>query len=305
MSVSLNQVDLNLFIVFEAIYAKRNLTRAAEVLRITQPAVSNALARMRATFNDPLFVSAPGGMVPTRVAENMFGRVAEALQLLNYSIREGNQFDPATAEKTFRVSMSDLDEALILPTLGRILEREARGIRVESYSTRRKDVARQLASGMLDLAVDAPLLNDPQLRSMPMMEGTYVCILREHHPLAGQPLTLDSYLSLDHIHVSSRPQGMGHVDVALNKLGKRRNIKMRVRHYLVAPQIMLESDLALSAPLRLAQGYPTKVLELPFTLPSMALHLYWHRSADLDQANQWLRKKLLAVVSANTVQSGT
>jgi len=297
MPVSLNQIDLNLFIVFEAIYAKRNLTRAAELLRITQPAVSNALARMRATFNDPLFVSTPGGMVPTPLAENMFGRVSEAIKLLDSSIREGSRFDPATAEKTFRISMSDLDEALILPTLSRILEREAPGIRIESFYTRRKDVLRHLASGTLDLAVDAPLLNDPQLRLVPMREEAYVCVLREHHPLANEPLTLESYLSLGHIHVSSRRQGMGHVDVALNKLGKRRDIKWRVRHYLVAPQIMLESDLALSASPRLVQGYPVKIFDLPFDLPPMALYLYWHRRADLDQAHQWLRKMLLDVVS--------
>lgn len=299
MPLSLNRVDLNLFIVFEAIYAKRNLTRAAEILCLTQPAVSNALARMRAAFNDPLFVSTPGGMVPTPVAENMFGRVAEALQLLNSSIQEGNRFAPATAEKTFRVSMSDLAETLILPAVGEILQSQAPGVRIESYYTSREDVSRQLASGLLDLAVDAPLLNDPQLRLASMLEETYVCMLREDHPLADRPLTLESYLSLGHIHVSSRRQGMGHVDVALNKLGQRRNIKMRVQHYLVAPQIVLASDLALSAPLRLARGYPAKILDLPFTLPPLALHLYWHRSADLDQANQWLRAKLLSVVGAS------
>jgi len=299
MPVSLNRVDLNLFIIFEAIYAKRNLTRAAELLCITQPAVSNALARMRTTFNDPLFVSTPSGMVPTPVAENMFGRVAEALQLLNSSIQEGNRFDPATAEKTFRVSMSDLAETLILPALGEILEGDAPGIRIESYYSSRDDVSRQLASGMLDLAVDAPLLNDPQLRLTPMMEEEiYVCMLRESHPLTDRPLTLDTYLSLGHIHVSSRRQGMGHVDMALNKLGKRRNIKMRVQHYLVAPQIMLETDLALSAPLRLAKAYPAKIFKLPFALPPVGLHLYWHRSADLDQANRWLREKLLGVLAS-------
>ncbi len=298
MASAWNRVDLNLFVVFEAIYAKRNLTRAAESLRLTQPAVSNALARMRATFGDPLFVSTPGGMVPTPVAENMVGRVAEALQLLHSSVQEGNRFDAATSDKTFRVSMSDLAEALILPALGRILEREAPGVRIESYYTSRDEVSRQLASGMLDLAVDAPLLNDPQLRLMPMMEEAYVCMLRAGHPLAQRPLQLEDYLSLGHVHVSSRRQGMGHVDLALHRLGRRRDIRMRVQHYLVAPQIVQQTDLALSAPLRLAAGHPLRVLQLPFALPALSLHLYWHRSADLDQANQWLRDKLRSVMQA-------
>lgn len=289
----LHRVDLNLFVVFDAIYAKRNLTRAAEQLCITQPAVSNALARLRRTFNDPLFVSTASGMVPTPVAENMVGRVAEALQLLNSSVQEGNRFEPATAEKTFRVSMSDLAETLLLPALGRVLEHEAPGLRIESYYTSREDVSRQLASGMLDLAVDAPLLNDPQLHLTPMMEERYVCMLRRDHPLAAAPLALDDYLSLGHLLVSSRRQGLGHVDAALTKLGRHRKIQMRVQHYMVAPQIVLETDLALSAPLRLARGYDLRIVELPFEVPPLGLHLYWHRSADRDQGNQWFRDRLL------------
>ena len=145
----LNQVDLNLFVVFETIYAKRNLTWAAEVLCISQPAVSNALMRMRKTFNDQLFVSTPQGMVPTPVAENIAGRVGEALQLLNTSVQEADRFQPAFAKKTFRVSMNDLAEALLLPALGEILRLQAPGIRIESYFSNRRDVPQELAAGAL------------------------------------------------------------------------------------------------------------------------------------------------------------
>jgi DNA-binding transcriptional LysR family regulator len=289
----LNQVDLNLFVIFETIYAKRNLTRAAEVLCISQPAVSNALARMRKTFNDQLFVSTPQGMVPTPVAQNIVGRVGEALQLLNASVQEADQFVPGSAEKVFQVSMNDLTETLMLPALGDVLQREAPGIRIESYFSNRRDVVRELATGALDLAIDAPLISDPQLCHGPLMSERYVCMLRRGHPLAGRALTLESYLALGHIHISSRREGLGHVDAALNRLGKQRNIRMRVQHYMVAPQIALRTDLALTAPLGLIQGIDAVQLELPFALPAMEWHLYWHRSADRDQANAWLRKQLL------------
>lgn len=289
----LNQVDLNLFVVFETIYAKRNLTRAAEVLCISQPAVSNALLRMRKTFNDQLFVSTPQGMVPTPVAENIAGRVGEALQLLNASVQEADLFLPASAQKVFRVSMNDLTETLLLPALGDVLQRQAPGIRIESYFSNRRDVSRELATGALDLAIDAPLINDPKLCHCPLTSERYVCMLRKGHPLAGQALSLENYLALGHIHISSRREGLGHVDAVLNKLGKPRKIRMRVQHYMVAPLIAMRTDLALTAPLGLVQGYDAIQLELPFELPALESHLYWHRSADRDQANAWLRDQLL------------
>lgn len=291
-AMRLNQVDLNLFVIFETIYAKRNLTRAAEVLCISQPAVSNALARMRKTFDDQLFVSTPHGMVPTPVAENIVGRVGEALRLLDASVQEGKVFDPATAQKVFRVSMNDLAETLLLPLLGDQLQRQAPGVRVESYFSSRREFGRELAAGRLDLAIDAPLVSDPQLLHAPLLSEPYVCFLRQGHPMAGQPLTQERYLALDHIHVSSRREGLGHVDTALNQLGLQRRIQMRVQHYLVAPQVARRTDMALTAPARLVRDETLLALPLPFPVPPLALHLYWHRGADGDHANTWLRRQL-------------
>ena len=124
------KLDLNLFVVFASIYEKRNLTRAAEALFITQPAVSNALARMRKALNDPLFVSTPSGMVPTPLAENIVGRVREALQLLEASATAGDIFVPATSQRTFRLSMPDLTEAMLLPALGELLQQQAPGMNI-------------------------------------------------------------------------------------------------------------------------------------------------------------------------------
>jgi DNA-binding transcriptional LysR family regulator len=285
----LSQVDLNLFVVFDAIYAKRNLTRAAEVLCITQPAVSNALARLRKTFDDQLFVSTPRGMVPTPVADNIYSRVSEALLLLNSSVHESDVFNPAQAKKVFRLSMNDLSESLLLSRLTETLEREAPGIQIESYFTARQDLAKELESGAIDIAIDAPLVVDPHLRHSRLIDVKYVCMLRKGHPWQGERMSMRDYLKLGHIHISSRRTGLGVVDTELHRLGHKRHIQMRVQHYMVAPQIAMRSDLALTGPDHLLKDYDARLVELPFELPTMGWHMYWHRSSDKDQANRWLR----------------
>lgn len=294
--MGLSKLDLNLFVVFEAIYNKRNLTRAAEVLSITQPAVSNALARLRRTLNDPLFVSTPAGMMPTPMTENIIGRVREALQLLYSSVYEGDVFDPASSERVFRLSMSDLAEALMLPALGELLQRHGPGVNVRSYYTDRGEVPTALANGAVDIAIDAPLIDDPHLHQAPLMRDRYACMIRHDHPFKGHALSMTDYLAMGHIHVSSRRKGSGHVDTELARLGQRRNIQMRVQHYMVAPLIAMRSDLALTAPLRLLQRYPARILELPFEVPDLEYHCYWHRSVGQDRGNQWLREQLMRLM---------
>ncbi len=299
------KLDLNLFVVFEAIYDKRNLTRAAEMLFITQPAVSNALARMRKAFADPLFVSTPTGMVPTPLSENIIGRVREALQLLETSATEGDVFVPAASERTFRLSMPDLTEAILLPALGEVLQQQAPGMRIESYFTPRSEVAAALATGKIDFAIDVPLIDDPQLHQAPLGSDRYACMLRHDHPFAADTLTMDDYLALGHIQVSSRRQGSGLVNAELHKLGKRRQMQMRVQHYMVAPLIALRTDLALTAPVQLLQRYDARILELPFPLPNLAWHLYWHRSGEQDQANRWVRGEVIRLMNEMAARSGT
>jgi DNA-binding transcriptional LysR family regulator len=299
------KLDLNLFVVFEAIYDKRNLTRAAETLFITQPAVSNALARMRKAFADPLFVSTPTGMVPTPLSENIIGRVREALQLLETSATEGDVFVPAASERTFRLSMPDLTEAILLPALGEVLQQQAPGMRIESYFTPRSEVAAALATGKIDFAIDVPLIDDPQLHQAPLGSDRYACMLRHDHPFAADTLTMDDYLALGHIQVSSRRQGSGLVDAELHKLGKRRQMQMRVQHYMVAPLIALRTDLALTAPVQLLQRYDARILELPFPLPDLAWHLYWHRSGEQDQANRWVRGEVIRLMNEMAARSST
>ncbi|NRH29885.1 LysR family transcriptional regulator [Pseudomonas sp. MS19] len=294
--MNLNKVDLNLFIVFDAIYTEANLTRAGQIIGITQPAVSNALARLRETFNDPLFVRTAQGMVPTPMAQNIIGPVRNALQQLRISVQESRIFNPLQASKTYRISMTDLSEAVILPPLFQRLRRLAPKVSIESMLSRRRDTTKELAAGRLDFAVDAPLNTDAQVRHVKLMEDRYVCAVRRGHPMAKDKISLDEYLALSHIHISSRRSGLGYIDLALGKMGIQRTISLRSQHYLMASTVLQNTDMAMTVPERFARNNDLHYIELPVKdVPSLETHLYWHESTDQDPANRWMREQLIEI----------
>jgi len=287
--------DLNLFLVFDTIYTERNLTQAAKSLAITQPAVSNALARLRKLFNDELFVRSARGMQPTPVADSIVQNVSEALGLLKTSILEREEFDPARTERTFQFSMTDLTEAVVLPKLIPYFEKSAPNVTLQSYYVKRQELFRNLSRGELDFAVDVPVVEDPQLNHQSLFSDDYVCVLRHGHPALSKEFTLETFLELQHIHVSSRRKGLGQIDLALLKYDVERRIKLRVQHYRVAAEIVSTTDLSLSLPRFLAREYDLAILPLPFHAAQLDFHLYWHRQSDSDGAHRWLREALLTL----------
>ncbi|MCH2341249.1 MAG: LysR family transcriptional regulator [Pseudomonas sp.] len=298
--MNLNKVDLNLFIVFDAIYTEANLTRAGQIVGITQPAVSNALARLRETFNDPLFVRTAQGMVPTPMAQNIIGPVRNALQLLRVSVQESRTFNPLQANKTFRISMTDLTEAVVLPPLFQRLRRLAPNVKIESMLAKRRETTKELAAGRLDFAMDAPLNTDPQVRHVKLLEDRYVCALRRGHPLAKDKLSVEEYLSLSHIHISSRRSGLGMVDLALGKMGQQRKIALRSQHYMMATQVIQQTDMAVTVPERFARRHDLYQVPLPVDIPPLETHIYWHESTDQDPANRWMREQMIEIAQQVT-----
>lgn len=298
--MNLNKVDLNLFIVFDAIYTEANLTRAGQIVGITQPAVSNALARLRETFNDPLFVRTAQGMVPTPMAQNIIGPVRNALQLLRVSVQESRTFNPLQANKTFRISMTDLTEAVVLPPLFQRLRRLAPNVKIESMLAKRRETTKELAAGRLDFAMDAPLNTDPQVRHVKLLEDRYVCAMRRGHPLAKDKLSVEEYLSLSHIHISSRRSGLGMVDLALGKMGQQRKIALRSQHYMMATQVIQQTDMAVTVPERFARRHDLYQMPLPVDIPPLETHIYWHESTDQDPANRWMREQMIEIAQQVT-----
>jgi DNA-binding transcriptional LysR family regulator len=294
--MKLSDIDLNLFVVFNAIYTEGNLTRAGEIIGITQPAVSNSLSRLRTLFDDPLFVRTADGMIPTPVAQNIIGSVRQALDLFRSSVQESEHFDPLLSDKRFRISMSDLQQAVYLPSLLKSMKKRAPNTAAECYQVKRRDLSIELASGNLDLAFDVPLTPDPQIKHTRLKSIPQVCVIRKDHPIIKGPLTLENYLRLEHLHISSRRGGLGMVDLALGKMGEKRNIAVSTQHYMSTAQLVAGSNLAVTAPLHFAEFLcnvvPVKFLPLPFDVQEIETHLYWHESTDKDQANQWLRKMI-------------
>ncbi|MCK7597513.1 LysR family transcriptional regulator [Microbulbifer sp. CAU 1566] len=291
----LEKVDLNLFVVFDALYREHSVTKVAQLLNLTQPAVSNALGRLRQTFDDQLFVKTREGMSPTPVADSVVKDVRQALVLLGRSVGSNARFDPARSEKVFRLGMNDLAESLLLPRLHEEVRKVAPSVAITSYYVEREAATAELKAGMIDLLLDAPVVNARELGQKPLGQLPYVIAMRPGHPLAATGLTMDDYLSAEHLHVSSRRKGRGQVELALHTQGLRRTIAMRVQNYLVAARITAGTDLLWTVPRVLAQTLPLETAELPFAVEPLSWQLFWHRNADEDPANRWMREMMEAV----------
>lgn len=292
-SMNLNSMDLNLFVAFDVIYAERSLTRASEVLNITQPAVSNTLARLRTTFGDKLFVRTGNAMVPTPVAQSLIGPVRQALRQLRASVDQLKSFDPATSEKIFSISLGDAAATILMPELAASVRRLAPHVKINCSQVDRREIASELASGDLDFALDIPELEKADLNGVDVLRDRYVCVLRHGHPFAKRAMTLDDYLALEHVMVSSRRRGRGLVDMALARLGRQADTVMRVAHFQPALHVVMASDMAVTAPLALAARYEVVRKKLPFDVAPLRTVLYWHRNADHDPANIWMRKQII------------
>jgi DNA-binding transcriptional LysR family regulator len=288
--MKLERIDLNLLKVFEIIYQEGNLTRASEILNITQPAVSNSLRRLRETLNDPLFVHTPSGMLPTPVAKSMIDRVRDALQLLDIAVNQNIKFDPQSSTKRYRFSMNDFSDSVILPRLQQELNRSAAGVVISSYYVAREQAEKHLATGQLDFVVDTPLPAVRNLSRQLLPKDEYVCAMRPENQLAKQKLTIERYLDAKHIHVSGRQTGRGHADMALAKLGYKRKVSMRVQHYFVAGRVTAQNDLLWTVPKGLAEQLPLVIKPLPFEIQSLGSSLYWHSSTEQDPASRWMRE---------------
>ncbi|GGW89522.1 LysR family transcriptional regulator [Alteromonas halophila] len=296
--MNLNRIDLNLFAVFDAIYTAGSLTKAADVLCITQPAVSNSLARLREMLNDPLFVRTGHSMTPTPVAQNIIVPARQALSLLRKSVQESQKFDPLSAEKAFNFASRDLLEVVILPRLMAKLQTKAPNIQLTNYEIARSQVVSAMASGTLDFFADASAFTDPHLRKEKIAQDRLVVMARKNHPALKQGLDLPTFLQLGHINVSHRKSGAGPIDIALDKLGKKRKEVMRGQHFLTVPSAIAKTDLVACLPYHLAKHYDLAIYELPFDLPPVEYFLYWHVSADHDSAHRWMRDLIMEVAHA-------
>jgi DNA-binding transcriptional LysR family regulator len=288
-------LDLNLLRVFDAVLRDRSVTAAARHLQLTQPAVSNALARLRAQFDDALFVRTPGGMDATPFARELAEPVRQALALLESALAHGPGFDPATSTRAFRFYMSDLGQIEFLPPLVERAQRRAPGVRLEAVAMEVEDIGDALATGTLDLAVGfLPGLGQP-VRRQPLFRDPYVCLMRADHP-AGTRLTKKAFLEASHALVSYKG---GHrvIEEALERAGLARRIALRVPHFTVVPMVLERSDLILILPSKVARVYERqggfRSLPPPVPIPPADVAAHWHERFERDPGNRWLRDTIL------------
>lgn len=293
--MNLHRIDLNLFAVFDAIYTAGSLTKAADVLCITQPAVSNSLARLRDMLNDPLFVRTGHSMTPTPVAQNIIVPAREALGLLRKSVQQSHIFEPETSTKVFNFASRDLLEVSIMPRLLARLQNTAPNITLTNYEIARTKIVSTMASGNLDFFADASTFTDIHLKKQVIATDRFVVLARKNHPIVQKDLSMDSFLKLGHINVSQRKSGAGPIDIALDKLGMKRQIVMRGQHFLTIPSAISKTDLIACIPYHLAKHYDLAMFEVPFEIPPIEYFLYWHLSADHDSAHKWMREQIAEV----------
>jgi len=301
----MSSLDLNLFVVFDAIFSEGNVTRAARALNLTQPAVSHALARLRGVFADPLFTRQGNAMMPTPLARSLIGPVRQALKSLAASVQQARAFDPAQSSRLFHIGLRDVLEARILPGLMARVHALAPQVDIASVRADRRELETELAGGGLDLAVDVLLQLPKEVRRRQLLRDTQVVVARQDHPKIGPGgLDLDTYLGLDHILVSSRPKGLAIEDMALARLDRYRHVALRCQQYYAACRVVSETDLVLTMPEAYAgtanQDLPTRILPLPLDMPSLDVYLYWHENVDADPANIWIRTLLMEILGQQT-----
>jgi DNA-binding transcriptional LysR family regulator len=301
--MNLRGLDLNLLPVFEAVYAQGSITRAAEQLHLTQPAVSNALTRLREALGDPLFVRVRAGVAPTPAAQALIGSVRDALTRLRAGLGRQAGFDPATSDRLFNIASRDVSASAIIPRLARVLDKSAASVRFTWAAMDRADVAAEFAAGRIDFAIDIPALARPEYDSAQLSSDPYVCVLRKGHPRAKGKFGLREFMSLRHLTVSSRRTGKGVVDVALSRIGERIRPVLRLPYFQPAVHAVMESDLALCAPLSLARRYDVAIRDLPFRADTIDLLLFWRRDAAGDAGMVWARDLLIASAKSEVARN--
>ncbi len=310
MSLNFRTFDLNLLRVLDAVMREGSLTRAAAALAMTQPAVSHALKRLHQAVGEDLFVRGAHGMKPTPLAEALWPQVRDALAALREALAPG-EFDPRRHAVQLRLAMADASAALLAPALVRGIEQGDALVDLRVLPLTTRDPRRLLEADEADLAVGffpeavtaiAARGHDSPLRHARLYETRYVCVMRQGHPLAAGPLTLDGYCSAHHLLVSFSGRAHGYVDHALQALGRTRRVVLTVNQFFTAGRVVAQSDLLTVLPEAFVEaaghGPALVTRELPLALGPVNVEMIWHLRHDASPSNRWLRQQVQVAARA-------
>lgn len=294
--INLRSLDLNLLLVFDAIHGEGSISKAAHKLHLSQPAVSNALARLRERLGDPLFERHARGMQPTPRAKLLAGPVRQALTTLERGLRQDDAFDASRSEREFVIALEDYGEAVILPGFVRWLAEAAPGVRLRIRPEASAQLEAELREGTVDLALGYFALPGAGWHNRCVLTERLTTLARRDHPRVGQPLTLAQYLGLSHVVLAAPANARPMIDLALAKRGLQRRIAVAVPHFLSMPMLVSGSDLLCTLPERMgllwADAFGLSAHALPLRTPRFPLYLIWHESLETDPGHQWLRSAL-------------
>ncbi len=293
-------MDLNLLRLFDAVYRARNVSRAAEMLGLTQPAASHGLGRLRLLLKDALFTRAPGGVAPTPRAERLAAAVQAALSTLDEALAEPDRFEPRASRKAFRIHMSDIGEGRFLPALMARLGELAPGVRLETLPLAPGEIAPALDSGRIDFAFGfLPQVRDTQRRHL--LKDRYIVLLRKGHPFARGRRTsqalIEALQSLEYVAVRTHAETLR----ILQLLNLEERVRLTTEHFMVLPAIVRATDLAVVMPRNIARGFAEEggyaIVEPAFPLRDFTVSLHWSKRFEADPANRWLRQVITELFS--------
>ncbi len=292
--MDIRKVDLNLLVVFDALLRLRSVTRAAEALGMSQPAMSLALNKLRSTFDDPLFVRASRGIWPTPRAEQLAVPLQHVLDQIKNDVLRQPSFDAATTRRTFTFNMADVGEMVFLPRLLAHFRTAAPGANVRTVSTPPGQLVEALQSGEVDLAVGYfPGLQGAAMYQQRLFTHSFVCIVREGHPLSGVRLTKAEFLAAQHAVVHQEGKSHEVFEEALAAQGLARRVVLSIPHFLAIPLVIAESDLIVTVPyaigMSFAQMAGLRTLRPPIEVAPAEVKQHWHARFHHDRVNRWLR----------------
>ena len=306
----LARIDFNLLLIFDLLFEERNATRAAVRLHLSPSAISHALRRLRSTLNDPLFLPTAKGMIPTERAETLAPAIREIVERIGTIVGSGGQFNPATAERRFRIGAPDAAISVLIPPLVRKLsDAPAIGLSMLNLLPSPGSVSPSLAWGgalaeldgrRIDVAILPHRPDKDRFHCVPLYSEDFVIVTRDKHPL-GQTPTLEVFAAAAHILVSATGDEGGIVDVLLAEHGLQRRIALTVPSFFMAAAAVASSDLVAAIPRRFAEDaarhYPLAIVEPPMPVTSTDLHIIVPKAAMLDGGIAWLVDTLTSLAA--------
>ena len=289
-------VDLNLLKAFDALHSERAVTRAASRIGLSQPAMSHALSRLRALFDDDLFVRTPAGMEPTAQAREIAPLVSAAIEHIEAALNLRAAFDPAKSSGIFTAGMAEYAEIALVGRLAAALGERAPHATLRLLPLNGADAGEQLERGLIDVAVAHLRTLPTTIESRTLLRDPFVVVLRQGHPLAAAPPSIEAYAAQRHVLVSPRGQTTGALDRVLVDFGLRRRVSLLVATYLALPAALAASDLIATVPRRVAQQIAASpdiaIIPLPID-HATTVSIAWHRRTASEPAQNWFRALLI------------